>query len=186
MAIFEFLDSLLRGTSTQTGRVGDTETVRKIVDLLEGVSPERARFLAAFAYLMARVAHADFNVSAEEMAKMREILESRGGLPSSQAAAVAALAKHQSVHEGSTEDFLVTREFKRIATRDEMLQLLDCLFALSSAHENVSVVEDNAIRQIASELSLEHHEFILIRSRYRDQLEIFQMGDKSTQDAEQE
>ena len=70
----------------------------------------------------------------------------------------------------------MTREFRRIASREEMLQLLDCLFALSAAQDSISVVEDNAIRQIASELNLEHHEVIQVRSRYRDQLEIFQLG----------
>ena len=173
MAFFEFLDSLLKGGASQANTVGDTESVRKIVELLEGTSPERARFLGAFAYLLARVAHADFHVSEEEISKMREILRERGGLPPSQAEAVAELAKQQNIHEGSTEDFLVTREFRRIATREEMLHLLDCLFALSASHGDVSVIEDNTIRQIASELNLEHHEFIQIRSRYRDNLEIF-------------
>lgn len=176
MAFFDFIDSLLRGATGTETPVGDTDSVRKIARLLEGVDPARARFLGAFAYLMARVAHADFQVSEAELAKMRTILVKRGGLPAEQAEAVAELARDQSVHEGSTEDFLVTREFRRIASREEMLQLLDCLFALSAAQDTISVVEDNAIRQIASELNLEHHEFIQVRSRYRDQLEIFQKG----------
>ena len=181
MAFFDFLDSLLKGGASQEGGVGDTESVRKIVHLLEGVSPERARFLGAFSYLLARVAHADFHVSDQELTKIREILVERGELPPSQAEAVAELAKQQNIHEGSTEDFLVTREFRRIASRDEMLHLLDCLFALSASHDHVSVVEDNAIRQIASELNLEHHEFIQVRSRYRDNLEIFQTKDTQEQ-----
>ncbi|MDZ7638977.1 MAG: TerB family tellurite resistance protein [Bryobacterales bacterium] len=176
MAIFDFIDSLLKGASGASSPVGDTESVRKIVRLLEGMSPERARFLGAMAYLMARVAHADFHVSEEELAKMREVLQTHGGLPEEQAEAVAELARQQSVHEGSTEDFLVTREFKRIATRDEMLHLLDCLFALSATEDSISVVEESAIRQIASELNLEHREFIAVKSRYRDRLEVFQPG----------
>ncbi|MCC6264965.1 MAG: TerB family tellurite resistance protein [Bryobacterales bacterium] len=176
MAFFDFIDSLLKGASGAGTPVGDTDSVRKIARLLDGVDPERARFLGAFAYLMARVAHADFHVSDEELAKMRAVLMRKGGLPPEQAEAVAELAREQSVHEGSTEDFLVTREFRRIASREQMLQLLDCLFAVSAAQDSISVVEDNAIRQIASELNLEHHEFIQVRSRYRDQLEIFQPG----------
>lgn len=175
MALFEFLESLLKGGSEPVPGSGDTESVRRISALLEGVSPERARFLAAFAYLMARVAHADFHVSEQELAHISEILRTRGELPLEQAEAVTELARRQTVHEGSTEDFLVTREFRRIATRDEMLHLLDCLFAVAASHHAISVVEDNAIRQIASELNLEHREFISIRSRYRDQLEIFQL-----------
>jgi uncharacterized tellurite resistance protein B-like protein len=175
MPIFEFLESLLKGNPAPEPGSGDTESVRRIAALLQGLSSERARFLGAFAYLMARVAHADFHISDEELAHMREILELRGELPPDQAEAVVELARSQTVHEGSTEDFLVTREFRRIATRDEMLHLLDCLFAVAAAHHAITVVEDNAIRQIASELLLEHREFIEVRSRYREHLDVFRL-----------
>ena len=118
MAFFDFLESFLKGVIEETPGSGDTESVRKIVALLDGVSPDRARFLAAFAYLMARVAHADFDVSDKELAHIRQILEVRGTLPASQAEAVAELARRQTVHEGSTEDFLVTR------SRDTIFQVI--------------------------------------------------------------
>ena len=38
---------------------GDTDTVRKIVGQLEAMPRESARFVAAFAYILGRVAHAD-------------------------------------------------------------------------------------------------------------------------------
>lgn len=44
MAFFDFIDSLLKGASGTEAPVGDTESVRKIARLLEGVDPERARF----------------------------------------------------------------------------------------------------------------------------------------------
>ncbi len=175
MPLFDFLESLLKGSPDAASGTGDTESVRKIASLLEGLTPDRARFLGAFSYLMARVAHADFHVSDEELAQISGVLQRHSALPAEQAEAVAELARRQTVHEGSTEDFLVTREFRRIATREEMLQLLDCLFAVAASHHSISVVEDNSIRQIASELNLEHREFIEIRSRYRDQLAVFQL-----------
>jgi uncharacterized tellurite resistance protein B-like protein len=174
MAFFEFIDSLWKGGHGAAIPAGDTDSVRRVVKVLETLPAERARFLGAFAYLMARVAYADFHFSEEEHAAMREILVSHGGLPEAQAEAIVEIARRQSFHEGSTEDFLVTREFRRIADRDEMLHLLDCLFAVSAAHGQISVVEDSTIRQIASELNLEHREYIQVRSRYRDQLEVLQ------------
>ncbi|MCU0227082.1 MAG: TerB family tellurite resistance protein [Bryobacterales bacterium] len=176
MAFFDFIETLMRGgAGSPLTDASNTESVRKIAILLQQLPPDRSRFLAAFAYLMARVAHADFHVSDEELRRMADILRDRGGLPADQAEAVAEMARHQTVHEGSTEDFLVTRAFRRIASRDELLQLLDCLFAVAAAHHSISVVEDNAIRQIASELNLEHREFIAVRSRYRDRLAVFQL-----------
>ena len=38
----------------------ETETVRKIAQAMDQLEPERAKFIAAFAYLLGRVARADF------------------------------------------------------------------------------------------------------------------------------
>ena len=51
---------------TPRDRAGATATVRKIVRALEEMEPARARYVAAFAYLLGRVAHADLDISAEE------------------------------------------------------------------------------------------------------------------------
>jgi uncharacterized tellurite resistance protein B-like protein len=85
---------------------------------------------------------------------------------------VVQMAKHQNLLFGATEDFLVTREFSRISTREQKLALLDCLFAVAAAENAISVVKDNVVRQVASELGLEYREFIEVRSRYRDRLSV--------------
>jgi hypothetical protein len=82
------------------------------------------------------------------------------------------MAKTQSLLFGGTENFLVTREFNKIATREQKVALLDCLFAVSSSDESISVTEDNEIRQITSELRLDHADFIAARSRYRQHLAV--------------
>jgi uncharacterized tellurite resistance protein B-like protein len=66
----------------------------------------------------------------------------------------------------------VTREFSRIATREEKLALLDCLFAVAAAEDGISATEDNEIRQIVNELGLGHPDFIAVRSRWKDQLTV--------------
>ena len=57
---------------------------------------------------------------------------------------------------GGTEDYLVTREFEKVASSEEKLELLDCLFAIGAADDSILTVEDNEIRRVASELKLEH------------------------------
>ena len=57
-------------------------------------------------------------------------------------------------------------------TAAQKLALLDCLFSVAGAENMVSTTEDNAIRQIASELGLSHQEFISVRSRHRDNLSV--------------
>jgi len=148
----------------------DTETVRKISLALDRLEPERARYIAAFAYLLSRVAAADLAISGEESREMERIVEEKGGIPEAQAVMVVQMAKTQNVLFGGVENFLVTREFDKIATREQKLALLHCLFAVSAADRSISSAEDTTIRKIASELRLEHSDFIGVRLAYVDRL----------------
>jgi uncharacterized tellurite resistance protein B-like protein len=150
----------------------DTDTVRRIVASLDRMEPDRARYLAAFAYVLARVALADRVVSAEETRAMEALVRQHSGLPEEQAIVVVQLAKSQNLLFGGTEDFLVTREFDRIATLDQKLALLECLFAVSAAEGGIATVEDNEIRRIAIELKIPHDEYIRVRLAYRQQLNV--------------
>ena len=164
MPILEWLG--LRSEREEGG--GDTETVRRIVRELRSLEPSRARYLAAFAFILARVAHADLEISEEELRKMERILQDIGKLPEAQAVLAAEIAKRQSELSGGTENFLVTRELKEVATREECRDLLDCLFAVSAADESISSVEEAQIRQIASELDFSLEEYVEIRSAWND------------------
>ena len=150
----------------------DTETVRKIVDALDHMKPERARYIAAFAYLLSRVARADMHISQEETHQMERIVMERGGLPEEQAILVVQMAKTQSLLFGGTENFLVTREFHKIAAREQKIALLHCLYAVSSADRSISTKEDHEIRNISGELKLSHKDFISVRLAYRDHLAV--------------
>ena len=83
-----------------------------------------------------------------------------------------SLAKAQHQVEGGTESFLVTREFREIATREQCVELLDCLFAVSAADDSISGVEEVQIRQIASELGLEPGDLAAVRARWADKRSI--------------
>jgi len=148
------------GDETAAAGSGDTETVRKIAARLEALPPERARYVAAFAYVLSRVAHADFEISDDESRAMEGIVRERGGLPEDQALLVVEIAKAQSRLFGGTENFLVTREFAGLAGDEERRELLDCLFAVAAAEGGISAAEDAQVRQIASELGFTHQQFV--------------------------
>jgi uncharacterized tellurite resistance protein B-like protein len=160
----------------QTAAPPQTETVRKIVDALDRLEPERARYLAAFGYILSRVARADLKVSPDETRAMERAVIAHGGLTEEQAIIAIQIAKHQNALFGGTEDFLVTREFNKIAAREQKLELLDCLYSVAAAEQSISVAEDNEIRKIASELGIEHPDIIQVRTRYRDKLAVLQQG----------
>ena len=110
---------------------------------------------------------------------MERIVMEQGGLPEEQAAIVVQIAKTQNLLFGGTEDFLVTREFDRIASHEQKLTLLACLFAVSAADNSISTIEDNEIRRIAVEMKIDHPDFIAARLRHRDQLASLKAPDRS-------
>ena len=144
----------------------DTETVRKIAAALDRLDPGVARYIAAFAYILSRVARADLSISEDEQRTMEELVRDKGGLEEAQAVMVVHMAKTQSILFGGVENFLVTREFDKIATRDQKIALLHCLFGVSAADHSISSAEDTTIRTIAEELHLDHADFIAVKSAY--------------------
>ena len=153
-----------------------TETVRKIVQKLDQLPEEQARYIAAFAFLLSRAARADLQIGADETAVMERIVMEQGGLPEDLAVVVVQMAKTQNQLFGSTENYLVTREFERIATREQKLALLECMFAVTAADENITSEEDNVVKQVSSELKLSHDDYIAARSHFRQFLAVLKPG----------
>jgi uncharacterized tellurite resistance protein B-like protein len=159
----------LRSTLAVSQPQADTDTVRRIMSELDRLEPSLARYLAAFAYVLGRVANADSEISRAETDRMVALVESSGGLPADQALLVVEIAKRQNRLFGGTENFLVTRELREIVTADQRSQMLDCLFAVAAADDVVSGAEEDEIRRISIELGFEHHEYIEARMKYKSQ-----------------
>lgn len=179
MGILELFGIASKDPWEQQQQESASDTVRKITDELNHMDREQAKYVASFAYILGRVAHADLDISVEETREMERIVQGLGGLPEEQAILVVQLAKTQALLFGSTENFVVTQEFNRIASRQQKLALLNCLYAVSSSDQAVSTAEDNEIRRITQELRLDHADFIAARSAYRDYLEVLRKPVKS-------
>ena len=158
----------------ETGGASGTETVRKISRGLESLPEGRARYIAAFAYLLSRVANADLDISDEETESMHRILVERGHLPEDQAALAVEMAKSQSRLFGGTENYLVAREFREMAGPAERRELLDCLFAVSAADGSISSAEEAQIRQLASELGFAPGAYAEVRSEWNMYRQVLQ------------
>jgi uncharacterized tellurite resistance protein B-like protein len=182
MSIWKFLGLSPSDGPEPAAASSETETIRKIVDALDRLEPDRARYIAAFAYILSRVANADMEISAEETRAMERIVIERGGLPEEQAIMVVQMAKSQNRLLGGTENYLVTREFAKISDREQKLALLHCLFSVSAADESIISAEDTEIRKVASEIKLSHSDFISVKSQYTDHLEALKdMPDSDTE-----
>src|SRR5262245_37580291 len=89
------------------GDAGETETVRRIAGRLERLDPQQARYLAAFAYVLARVANADLRIEASESEAMEAAVRRTAGLAEAEAALVVEIAKSQQRALGGTENYVV-------------------------------------------------------------------------------
>ena len=151
---------------------GADDALDPMVRELKELDPSDARYIAAFAYLLSRAAHADHHLSDAERAEMERLIVERAQLPPARAHLVIGLATAQSMAVRGTQDFVVTREFARTATPEQKRALVDCLFAVTAADEAIITAEDNEIRRVASEIGVEHGDFVAIRQRYRDRLAV--------------
>jgi uncharacterized tellurite resistance protein B-like protein len=144
--------------------------LRDTLDALDHLDPARARFLAAFAYLLGRVAHADQHVSPEETRVMEALVQKHGQLSEDQAMVVVQLAKTSNLLFGGTANFLVAREFSELATYEQKLALMRCLFAVSATDDSISTAEEGEIHKIAKELRIDHPDLVALRVDHRRHL----------------
>ena len=139
---------------------------------LTTLAPTRAEFVAAFAGLLVRVAYVDRSLSEAERAVLGPLLATNAGLPAAEADAVVEIVTHQATTLGGISYASLTRAFNAIATTEEKERLIDCLFAVATAEGSISVVEDEEVRAVARALLLSQQQFVAVRSRYKDQLEV--------------
>jgi uncharacterized tellurite resistance protein B-like protein len=153
------------------------EALGPLEDALSHMPPDEARRVAAFAYLLSRVAHADHEVTAAEREAMVRLLVGHAHLGPDQAEVVIGLATSKIVHLRGTQDYVVSREVAGRATVEEKRALIDGLYAVCAADGLISTIEDNDVRRVASEIDLEHHDVTPIRARYRGSLGVLKSDD---------
>jgi len=175
MALRRFLDPSV-GTATVPAGTGerDTETVRRIIGELEAMPLDRARFLAAFAYILTRSAAADLEISEVETEAIERLVAEHGELPEAQAVLVSQMARSQSILYGGTEDYLVTRQFKELSTDADRLALLRCCYLVGAADETITVAESDTLQEIAHELDVDRAAVNVIRNEFAPKLSTIQ------------
>lgn len=150
--------------------VGDTESVRRIAARLGALPPERARYVAAFAYLLARAAHADFTISDAEAIEMTRLISETGDLDPETASLVVDLAGTRAEGFGATDDYLVTREFKAISTPEQRQHLLRCCLLVAAADADIDAEESWLVNRIAEELDVQRADLNRIRDEFTDKI----------------
>jgi len=164
------LKSIRAWLGIQTDQEQDFAPLRQTLDALDHLEPDRARILAAFAYLLGRVADADQHVSSAETRAMESLVQEQGALTHDQAMVVVQLAKSSNLLFGGSANFLVARRFADLATYDEKLALMRCLFAVAATDDAISMTEEGEIHRIANELRIEQEDLVSLRLSHKRHL----------------
>jgi tellurite resistance protein len=167
-------DASPRPSAPTSPTAGETATVRRIVARLESMSPERARLIASAAYTLARAAHADLEISDDETAAIEQELQRDGALDEPTAVLVTEMAKLQAKTVGGTEDYVVTREFKALATPEQRLDVMRACFAIGAVNGTISAEETAVLNQIAGELDIDAAALNGVRADFHDRLSAVQ------------
>jgi tellurite resistance protein len=160
--------------SVTDAAAGETATVRRIVERLEALPPEEARLIACASYVVTRAANADMSISDEETQFLEHALQESMGLDEAQAVLIIEMAKMQTRAVGATEDFLVTREFRSIATPEQCRRVLRACFAVTAVDGSITALESATVNEIANELGIEGEELAAMRGEFTDQFAAIQ------------
>ena len=152
----------------------ETESIRHIAAEIEALPLQQRRFVAGFAYVLARTAHADLDTSSVELEYMERAVVEVGHLSEAQSVLVVEMARNMNDLYGATDDFVVTREFAKDASREQREDLLRTAFAVGAADDSISAQEVAELNEIGKELGFRSDEVDAIRNEFRDQLSAIQ------------
>ena len=114
-------DGAAAPTPDAASLAAETDAVRHIVARLEALPPDKARLLAGMAYVLARAAYADLEISDAETVAMEAELTASGLDPSAGGSSSPRWPSSRRRPTGGTSDYLVTREFLEHSTPEQRL-----------------------------------------------------------------
>jgi uncharacterized tellurite resistance protein B-like protein len=124
--------------------------------------------------VLARLANADLDLDDSETAEMERIVTGLADLSDAEGALVVQIAQSQNRMLGGTENYVVTREFRKVSTPEQRASLLQCLFAVAAADGSITTDESREIAASGEELGFTRPEINSLRGAYRDKLAEFQ------------
>lgn len=172
MSLLRLFGLVNEGDTSRSG--SESGGVREIVRHLEALPPDSARFLAAFACVLGRVAHADLSIDDDEIAEMKRIVRDLAALGDAEVEVVVEIASSHIEEFGGTESYTITREFRKISTVAQRARLLQCLYAVAAADGTISTAESSEVSAIGEELGFTRPEVMGLRAAWKDKLAEFQ------------
>lgn len=152
------------------GRASEPASLAEIGAQLDSLPAEESRFVAAFSYLLARVAGADLRTDDTERNAMAQRLEVFAEIDADRAALLAKTAIEAAATHSASDDHLVARAFRDMSGPAERLRLLRCLYAVAAADEHISTIEDNEIFAVAAAIGVGRLDVVALRAEWKEHL----------------
>ena len=147
---------------------GLQNAIQKLLPDVEEVEQTKSPFSG----LLAKVAYADLNISAEEEEIMTRILEETLSLDSSLAEKVVQLAKTEMENFAGVGSEKYGHVLGDLLATEERYQILLTLFQVAAAEGGVSNLESETIRSMSKGLLLENRHFAAARASVQEKLNI--------------
>lgn len=152
------------------GRESEPASLAEIGAQLEALPPEEARFVAAFSYLLARIAAADLRTDVVERDSIAHRLETFAEIDHDLAGILADTAIRAAAAHEASDDHLVARAFRDMSEGPERIRLLRCLYAVAAADEDISTVENNEISEVARAIGIGQSDVVSLRLEFKKYL----------------
>ena len=98
---------------------------------------------------------------------MEALMREHGKLSQEEAMVVVQMAKTSNLMFGGSADFQVAREFSALASYEQKVALMSCLFAVSATDEAISTAEEGELHRIARELRIDQADLIALRVAHK-------------------
>ena len=128
------------------------------------------RIVTAVAGLLAKIAYADGDYSAQEEATIRQELSRVHGLSEAGVDAICGLLADQISHVALLGDHDWTRDLRDLADRALRLEVLEVLVEMAVADQVLKYDEQVQLRRIAKALNLTQDEYNAVQAKHRDKL----------------
>lgn len=121
----------------------------------------------AAAALMVEVMVADYDEHPEEKPMLKKLLQQQFSLGDHEAENL--LDEALNAHASATDYFHFTRDINRHFSMPRKIDLIEALWRMANADDDIQAVEQHVIRRIASLLYVSHSDFIAAKLAATDQ-----------------
>jgi uncharacterized tellurite resistance protein B-like protein len=139
---------------------------------LPDADDEAVRLVTAITGLLACVAYADRNYTADEQAHVEQALRRVHGLDGAAVDTITAALRDHIVRIATGNTHAYTRDLRELADLEVRREVLDVLLDLAAADGELVLAETDLLRRTASAMGLTPDDYLKSQTRHRERLNV--------------